>query len=304
MSCELVFRPSSAARETAHRQGLFVKYNDLITQLKVALVAAMDPDDIMAIIGTRTTDAFPLVDYFQYVEQKLAKVDIQRKRAIRAQYRPIGDAETVGAYTAFLTKHHQDVADTQDGIEVNPFDKFTHLADGVQTHPQLALAYQRYLQCLGDTPESFAALATFLEAQWATFHLTAKAAGYAASAVDQTPSARIDKIEEMLLALTTATALSAGGVAPSSPKLNCYNFASAKGCTTKHCHFTHTPGPIVSYCWLCGAFGAGAKDAHTTVTCKLPAAKGLSADKKASTGRLLPGHTAGDPYGKTQYTTK
>ena len=121
-SCELVFRPSSAARETAHRQGLWIKYNDLITQLKVALVAAMDPDDIMAIIGTRTTDAFPLVDYLQYVEQKLAKVDIQRKRSIRAQYRTIGDAETVGAYTAFLKKLHQDVADTQDGIEVNPFD--------------------------------------------------------------------------------------------------------------------------------------------------------------------------------------
>ena len=86
--CELVFRPSSAARETAHRQGLFVKFTDLITQLKVALVAAMDSDDVMAIIGgTRTTDAFPLVDYFQYIESKLAKVDIKRKRAVSRQRR-------------------------------------------------------------------------------------------------------------------------------------------------------------------------------------------------------------------------
>ncbi len=305
-SCELVFSPAFAARETAYQQGRFVKYMDLIQQLKIALVANMDPDDIMAIIGTRTTDAFPLIDYFKYIESKLAKVDINRKRNVRQQYRLIADGETFGAYRAFLTKHHQDIADTQAGVEVNEFDKFTNLADGIQPHTQLALAYERYLQSLGDTPESFAALATFLEAQWATFHLTAKAAGYAASAVDTTPSARIDKIEEILLALTTATALAAGGSTPPPPTRlnNCYNFATTKGCKTTNCRFTHTPGPIVSYCWLCGAFGAGAKDAHTTLQCKLPAAKGLSADKKASTGRLLPGHKEGDAYGKTKYTTK
>ena len=133
-SCELVFSPAFAARETAYQQGRFVKYMDLIQQLKIALVANMDPDDIMAIIGTRTTDAFPLIDYFKYIESKLAKVDINRKRNVRQQYRLIADGETFGAYRAFLTKHHQDIADTQAGVEVNEFDKFTNLADGIQPH--------------------------------------------------------------------------------------------------------------------------------------------------------------------------
>jgi hypothetical protein len=306
-TCDIVFRPASAARETAFRHQLYVKYLGLVTDLKTAIIGAMDHDDILAVTGNKTTDAFPVSAYLRHIETSLCKNDIARKQAVRAQNRPINEHETIQAYISFFKKMFQDIALTQEGVEVNEFDKFMMLVNGIAKHTQLACAYDRYLQSLGDTPESFADLATFLEAQWNTFHLTAKAAGYAASAAEATPSDRIAKIEEMLVALTTATALAAGGVAPPPQKDrdNCYRFAETNNCKLgKSCRFLHTPGPIVAYCWVCGAFGAGASGSHTTVQCKHAAAKALSADKKASLTRLLPTHKDGDACGRTKFTSK